>query len=739
VNQARLRAFALACAVAAPSAAPASAQPQAGRNAIYLPIAQRGGKLVHPCAPAAGGACPVAGGWRLVCGGFGALRDLYAPPGSATALGIGDGAARLRITTPPGARPMPGEWWFEGQIQPASPDYDRVLNGLRGFSVAGCRIGEPSCPEGAAWGVGDRPWVARYDGTCWRPDAPIVLADGTPVREGDARLRSMVPTRSGGLAVGERAGTAAHAVPIERSGGGTAWRLSTASAGAGLPALFDVDVLSGPFDADAWAVGRDGLVARMQLADDAWRPTAQLAEGTARELTMLSSAEGWAFGMATDAGDIATTVVWRYDGTAWVEDARYPGQALIDAYKDFQQGENTILLGLTPGGDAAPGVPVLHQRTAADGWRPIAGAPPLGAVDTGDGRGAIAPMEDGRVLYAAGSGIWLFDATAGWTQLRRRVDLSAVVPDNAGAWVLAGTDGGSRVLRLDAAGRLFDPDAAGADLPPLRAMAGGTELWAVGDAGATWRQVPPRGAWAPAVPAGREPVDLVDIARDDAGGLWSAGSERAEGRMLVWDAGAGRWQPVAAVTEPLRAIAPLAGGGAVAVGGRTIVTVQPAARCRDGATTTVVAAGQRWCVAVLVACFDGSCLDDLASVATAPGALWVADRTTVIRHRAGGAPDRWQARDWAPSIPAVQGVDKPFESSIIALAATDPDDGWAVFQCCTQRDDPGSEMSYAVRLDDGHWAEAVEVDVPLRDAAVAPDGTLMLAGDWSTLVARSPR
>lgn len=732
----RWRLLALACAAAAWSVLPANARPPVGR--LFLPSVGFAGDLPLPCAPVAGATCGGAPRWHLVCGGFGTLSDLFAEPGTAAAVGIGDGVARLRIATTAGERPMPGQWAFRGQIQTAVPDYDRVLTGLHGIGINACRTGEPGCAAGALWGVGDRPWVARYDGSCWRPDTPLLLANGQPAREGTARLASLVPTLGGGLVVGERDGGATHAEHITRPTGEQAWLLARDGAGAGIPPLNDVDVLGGPFDSEAWAVGRDGAVARMMLSEGTWRRAAQLQGGSAREITMLSGVEGWAFGMAGE-GEARATIVWRYDGTDWREEARYPGQALIDAYKE---GPDSILLGLTPG---AQGVPVLHLRTAADGWRALAGAPPDGDGRAGDARAgnrAIAPLADGRVLYASGADIWLFDAIAGWARLRRRLDLLSIAPDGARVWVLAATATGSRVLRADAGGRLVDPEGDAADLPPLRALAGGGGLWAVGDKGATWRRAEARGAWQQMAPAGSLDIDLLAAARDDAGGLWAAGGGGGSGRLLRWATDSARWQPIATADAPLVAVAELAGGGAVAVGGRQIIVVQPAARCAGGGAATVIVDGQRWCVAVLTPCFADTCLDGLATVGTAPNALWVANGTYVLRHLSGGAPSNWREADWAPSIPAVQGVDKPFEAPITALAVVGPADGWAVFGCCRRRDAPGHETSYAVRFEGSRWKEAVAISVPVRDAAMAPgaDGPMLwLAGDWSTLVTRTAR
>ena len=709
---------------------------------IYLPALDASSARALPCRPVDDAPCGGDGRWTLTCGGFGALRDLVAVPaasGEVEVLAVGDGVARLRVGGAAGSALGDGDWSIAGQIQPASADIDRTLGGLGGLTAGGCRPGDPTC----AWAVGARPWVGRYDGACWRPDVPILLEDGRRVSEGAARLTSVVLYPGGGLAVGERGGVAASAQLVADPDGQAAWRLAPPADGGGGAALTDVDVLGDWTRGEAWAVDRSGAVMRRPIDAARWITDAVLPGGTARELAMIDAEDGWAFGRSADG---AETVVWHGDGTAWRADRRFAGQGLVDAYKD---GPLTLWLGLTPG---APGEPVLYLRGADAAWRPAAGPPPGPTGPSGGGHRAIGPLPDGRVVYAAGGTIWLHDPSAGWAPLWRRLDLVDVAPVGSGAWVLAATDGGTRILAVEpATGRLVDPAPDAPDGPALRALAARDgAAWAVGDHGETWRTQAPGAPWRRLAPGLSGASDILrDVAVDAEGTAWAAG-RGADGRGRVWrwaDDGAG-WEPVAAVTDALAAIAPAPGPGpgqvpdagdgvgAVAVGGRWIVTVRPAAACAaEGARPT-----GEWCVGVLRPCYVvGGCLEGLSAVASAEAGLWVANDTFVARHRAGGPLARWRATDWRAAIPRIDGTLKPLEAPIAALALHGPGDGWVAFDCCARRDGAGRETGYAVHFDGAAWTDAHAVNMPLRAAAASAGGAAWFVGDGATLVRRAPR
>jgi hypothetical protein len=706
---------------------------RAGR--LYLPVVGTGAMLAvrDGCGTAA--VCPPAKGWTAHCGGVGRIRDLFTRfddhGGVLDVVAAGDGVAVYD--------PRAATW---------SAQIGRDLSGLAALYLS---------PAGG-WAVGERTRIARLDPAsgCW--------AGRDDLMNGQVALASiMVGSPSeGGWAVGRRGGSGV-LLRLRTAGDEDRWSDATALAGEPLPALTDLYVNArGQARESVWLVSpEDGAVLRGALGADPVDPAHDYVAledrvnldngaGTSAEPGEIAMRQGGAAGEDEGwvVGEVRTThgadlLGWRYlGGVTWRLELAETGRRLADLY--FSSSEDRWWIALAPDTGADH---VLRFNTTADGsqsWRYWDSAgPPDARPDEGGGSRSLAPLGDGRVVYAWGDGVWVYQYDRQtWTRVRQRRRLVGVAPgaDGAGAWALshespdasrsalAWVEGGS--LRAVAGDE--DGQAVWSRLNAIDS--GGGSVWAVGAGGIGVRRRGPIRPWeiAPRPPGGGDLVDVA-VTADDAAWAVARGREGG-GTLLRFDDRGGGWVQMVATDRSLGAVAAWSRGAAWAVG--------------DGVACT--------CGPVVCTCEETPRYTYASGVPAAP----ISFRTIAVARGAIGQPVIWASGDlagtsylvnpqadvggWRTAPPRLLGG-VPQGARIVALAAGAADDVWAVSVCR-----PYAEADRGVSLV-SHFEgagtdaasgtvpslEVLALGVPLADVRVGTSGAervVWVAGDWSTVL-----
>jgi hypothetical protein len=402
---------------------------------VFLPRVDRAGVQAVACGPAdlaslADGISGLQGQssprrWRIICGGFGRIRDLVRVSGDgddeAKVLAVGDGAATLVIGMSPSdgdsadipsAPAIPGAArWVGVDIGP-----ERDLGGLLSLYVLiGSECEKDARATPCLWAVGERARLAfggpldaqfnprwqRYDDVSnGATDVPTATLHSLVLRHGnDAWPKQHSGPDAGdpieGWAVGSISITTqpeAYMAQLSIDAAGVPtwrrrmWDVNLAD-GPSLPPLTDIQVLSSPppigFD-QAWALGgleSAAVYARMVAPrgqDPAtWerKEVAGMTNGTPREIALRSATEGWAFGMAQVRGNNAAAL-WQLapwgagspsPTPSWSADPvlSFAGQSVVDAYQVTAEG--FTYLALSPIGR---GSPVVHRLARPEGVPP---------------------------------------------------------------------------------------------------------------------------------------------------------------------------------------------------------------------------------------------------------------------------------------------------------------------------------------------------------------------------------
>jgi len=659
-----------------------------------------------------------------VCGGSGQVRDMFVIGRGAQAqvVAVGDGVASFD--------PGTGRW--QSQI-------GTDLSGLNSLYVSGA-------PHW--WAVGERDRIARYepDTGCWRAEDEARLI-------GSVNLTSVMvgQTAPGGWSVGAVGGRGL-LLRLAYVDGEPVWLTVSEDRTGPLPPLADLHVFdSSDVVNDAWMVspvsgqamhaslGTDvagtgsvvEILDTIDLTDERGQPATPL------EIAMASPTRGWIAG-ETDQGAV---VAWRYVGALdWAVELVAQGQRLLDLYQDESR---TWWLGMTPGPRLDS---VVRYNRRADGqglWQAADRRPPAGAGAEDAGSKAVAPLDDGRVLYAYGDGVWAHElGDLHWHDVRTRRRIVGVAPnrDGTGGWAVADAPGdgpaASELLVVSGLGlRPVATDAAPS--PRLNAVDGAAGVWwAVGDGGESMTTDGSIGAWRPA-PRISSTDRLVDVAVGLDGVAWAAAETVAGGGRLYWfDASIGAWEVAADSTSPLVAVAALE-GRAWAVGAGTVCECL-GVRCACDEELTL---GGQPLPLTAVAAAEGHGSSDgpgeMGSDGTSRVEVWAAGAYLILQR----GPDGWRPRD----ARGVSGI--PRGAAITDLAAGDVDDLWVV-ATCNPYGEEGRGVSLINHVSEPHAAAGERVvsrlstafSVPVHDVRVraGSDGAsservVWVAGDWSTV------
>ena len=664
---------------------------------VYLPRLDR---LAADAAPeacllaAAEWQCPDNGGWRLTCGGMGAIRELISLQDTeATVLAVGDGVARFRLAG--------GQASWTAQL--GGP-----LTGLSSAALG-------SRPEAEAWAAGAAGRLALQARGCWQPSR---------TRNPDLDLRAIRAVKLGatanyfGWAVGARCGADDAAcrgavIHLNHPDDPLAW---VDQGAANLPPLDDVVLrrtLAGPSDprAETWMVGGRDLTGSVAAARSSAarssaarssaarssateRPTGErqdcrpspdspglflradasapedlgtlacVSEGRPEELT-LTSAGGLALGASRTSGDL---LGWRVDplsgAVSALDQALARGRRLSDLYyanldlsglADLPR----LWLGLAPAGGASV---LMELGLPPDGppqLEPLglpatlaADPPPLDAASAS----ALAPLlrdpEDGTeqlqllgLLYAWGDGVWLRDQhSAAWSAVRRRRDLIALAaaspgPEPGQLLALSVEAGRGRLLRQSADG-LREVSAYNSlldRLPTPRALLSvAGSYWLAGDEGMllSLDGLGSARILAPP-PAGADgaPPRLSALAAAPAGGLWALAEDAAAQRGQLWhvEPSSGRWSLLAA-GGAWRGLAAGPGGEVWAVGASRVLWSAPGCDSPAPATPWVCGCQNLGDGPRRVCRLEPRRLLNLKAVASAgPGAAWAVTERDLLR------------------------------------------------------------------------------------------------------------
>jgi len=698
-------------------------------STVYLPNVTNVQGMGAPDVCSRAAPCSDVGGWALHCGGFGRVRDAFtrtAGDDVRKIVAVGDGVAIYDAVT--------RSWLVQ---------IGRDLSGLLAL-----HLGEEGGGEG--WAVGERTRLARFDGDgCWSADDTLI--------NGHVTLSSVVfeAAEHRGWAVGRR--DAQGVLLRMRDGGGRpVWSDASGLVAGGLPPLTDFSLSNlTPPVYDAWLVSEDAsqlLQARLGTTADGARDVAEVIDRIAiadrtgrparpREIAMRHD-EGWLSGEARTDADLLAVETWRnVGGGVWRPESEVlPGRSTVDLYFDSSQWPGRWWLGLTPD---PKGLGVLRTTEVADGSRAwvhwdSAGPDVAGRTDD-QGHRAIAPLREGRVLYAWGDSAWIYDSSKwDWDEVLRRRRLIGVAPHSSGAWVLAAPMPGEpdepQLMAWDGASLrpVVQLDGHSGPMPELTAIASGSgTAWAVGVGGAGLRQQGATGWWV-SMPGAEGVARFEDVSVAADGGTWAVGSD-VDARSGLWqfDDTARSWQRKVATDGRLVAAAALPGGLAWAVGdGIVCECVGGSCRCEDGLSYARAPGDDP--VALLFRA--------VAAVETPGGpVVWASgdsDGTSYLVQRS--------ATGWRDA-PARLLAGLPQGAMIADLSGGAADDIWSVATCHPYEDAQRgvtivNRFRGAGDVTDGRIdsLESLALSVPARSLVVRTTGTdartVWVAGDWSTLL-----